>query len=71
MISDVPALTAVSKPEVPMVATELTVDNQVPPEGVLLKVADAPTQSVVLPEIVLGSGLILTAVVLKQPVPKA
>jgi hypothetical protein len=42
---------------------------QVPPAVVLVSVADKPTQTMFVPDMASGSGLIVTIVVRAQPVP--
>lgn len=73
MITDVrgvvlPDTMAVSKPEVPMVATEVVPLVQVPPVNVLVSVVVAPWHKAVEPPIAEGEGNTVTVVVAAQPV---
>jgi hypothetical protein len=65
----VPAPTLVSVPEVPMVATEVTLLFQAPPATMLEStIVDPPAHSRESPVIIDGGVLTLIGVVVKQPV---
>ena len=64
----VPAATPVTMPDVPIVATPVLLLAHVPPVGVLLSVDVLPTHTTGDPIINPGSGLIVTVVVVRQPV---
>jgi len=44
---------------------------QIPPDGELVRVVDAPTQTLPEPEMAAGSGLTLTVLVTKHPLPRS
>jgi len=44
---------------------------QIPPDGELVRVVDAPRQTLPDPKIVDGYGLTLTVLVTKQPLPRS
>lgn len=65
----VPADTPVTAPVVdPTVATPGLPLVQVPPEVPSVKVVEEPTQTLAVPPIVAGSGLMVTALIAKHPV---
>jgi len=63
----VPALIPVAAPAVPMVATEGDALLQVPPTVPSARVVADPVQTVRVPDIIAGSGLMVATLVAKQP----
>lgn len=70
VIADVPAATPVTIPvEVVIVALAVLPELHVPPEGVLESVVAAPTHTVAVPAIAVGSAFTVTMRVSTHPVP--
>ena len=55
-------------PPTDIVATELLVDDQVPPDVASVKVAEEPSQMLFIPMIVAGNGLIVISAIAIHPV---
>jgi hypothetical protein len=67
VIFDVPELTPVTIPVLPIVATPVLALVQVPPDGEELNVVVAPVHTLIVPVIAVGCVLTVTTAAAKQP----